>query len=131
MVRHAVSPRRRRAVVALGGLYLRGADGLPVSASTRAPAASRRPAMGSATSRSAPGEDTVLAKIEQDGGNVLRSAFLHGTLAVPVVAFDGTPAGLSADGSTLVLIKPRVAFPRARTTFVVVAAEALRVRASG
>ena len=47
---------------------------------------------------------------------------------MPVVALDGSAAGLSADGSTLVLIKPRVAFPRARTTFVVVAATELRVR---
>ena len=47
---------------------------------------------------------------------------------MPVVALDGSAAGLSADGSTLVLIKPRVAFPRARTTFVVVAAKELRVR---
>ena len=58
------------------------------------------------------GEGTSLAKIEQDGGEVLRSAFLPGKLAVPVVALNGSAAGLSADGSTLVLIKPRVAFPQ-------------------
>jgi hypothetical protein len=44
------------------------------------------------------------------------------------VAYDGSPSGLSADGRTLVLINPRVRFPREHTTFAVIDTRTLRVR---
>ena len=47
---------------------------------------------------------------------------------MPVVALDHTAAGLSTDGSTLVLINPRRTFPRARTSFVVLGAKSLRTQ---
>ena len=50
---------------------------------------------------------------------------MPGALTVPVVALDGSPSGLSADGRTLVLIRPRPAFPRARTRFAVLGARRL------
>jgi hypothetical protein len=46
---------------------------------------------------------------------------------VPVVAYDGSASGLAADGRTLVLIRPRVAFPRRTTTFAVLGTERLRL----
>jgi hypothetical protein len=59
---------------------------------------------------------------------VLASRIVPGRFTIPAVAYDGSAAGLSADGKTLVLIRPRRAFPRLRTVFAVVDAERLRVR---
>ena len=69
-----------------------------------------------------------MAAVEAVGGRVLRSRFLPGRFTVPVVAYDGSASGLSADGSTLVLIRPRIAFPRRTTTFAVLGAQSLRPR---
>jgi hypothetical protein len=71
---------------------------------------------------------TVLARVRRDGGQVLQSRVLRGTFTIPAVALDGSASGLSADGRTLVLIRPRPAFPRARTVFAVLDARLLRVR---
>src|SRR5262245_44226759 len=54
------------------------------------------------------GKGTLLLKIEQDGGRVAESRLLSGAYAVPLVAYDGSSGGLSADGGTLVLIRPRL-----------------------
>jgi hypothetical protein len=70
---------------------------------------------------------TVLAQIEQDGGRVLRSRFVGGRYTIPAVALDGTASGISADGKTLVLIRPRVTFPQAATQLAIVDARRLRV----
>ena len=66
------------------------------------------------------GPDTVLAEVARRGHTVRNSRLVTGRLAVPAVAYDGTPGGLSADGRRLALIKPRVAFPRRSTRFVLV-----------
>jgi hypothetical protein len=76
----------------------------------------------------AAGRDTLVARVRRDGGQVVRSTLLPGKFTVPAVALDGSASGLSADRRTLVLIKPRAAFPRARTPFVVLDARRLRVR---
>lgn len=68
---------------------------------------------------------TAVARI---GSSVYASRLLDGHYTVPVVALDHTAAGLSTDGSTLVLINPRRSFPRARTSFVVLDAKSLRTR---
>lgn len=47
------------------------------------------------------------------------SRALKGRFTVPAVALDGSPSGLSADGSTLALIKPRRSFPQSKTKLVV------------
>jgi hypothetical protein len=59
---------------------------------------------------------------------VLRYTQLRGAFTIPAVAYDGSAAGLSADGRTLVLIQPRVSFPRARTAFAVLDTKMLRLR---
>jgi hypothetical protein len=59
---------------------------------------------------------------------VLTSTVMPGTLTIPAVAYDGSASGLSADGRTLGLIQPRVSFPRAETTLMVVDARQLRFR---
>jgi hypothetical protein len=72
--------------------------------------------------------DTLVARVAQAGGQVLDSRFLPGRFTVPAVAYDGSADGLSADGRTLVLIRPRARFPRAETAFAILDAQRLRVR---
>jgi hypothetical protein len=69
------------------------------------------------------GKDTQLLRIEQDGGEVTGARTIKGEFTIPLVALDGTAAGLSADGETLALIAPRSQyrrFPRRETSFVIV-----------
>jgi hypothetical protein len=74
------------------------------------------------------GGRTVVAKVERDGGRASRWVFLPGAYTVPAVALDGSPAGLSADGRTLVLIRPRVTFPQRTTRLAILDARTLRAR---
>jgi hypothetical protein len=71
------------------------------------------------------GKTTVL-KITANGGQIARSRTIAGELSVPLVAYNGTAGGLSADGDTLALIRPRVSFPRRTTDFTIVDTETLR-----
>ena len=117
------------AVVVLGLAPARaGADGLPVdgvdagrSGVALAGGAVRYVTLGA-------GRDTVVARVARDGGEVLRSRVLPGRLTIPAVALDATASGLSANGRTLVLIRPRRQFPQARTRFALLAARRLAVR---
>jgi hypothetical protein len=72
------------------------------------------------------GRDTVLARMSPGGGQVVASTLLHGTFTIPAVAYDASAGGLSADGKTLVVIQPRVSFPRARTALMAVDTRQLR-----
>jgi hypothetical protein len=63
------------------------------------------------------GEKTLVAYFRRDY-QARNGRVLDGRLAVPAVAYDGTPGGLSADGERLALIEPRVRFPRKDTRFV-------------
>ena len=74
------------------------------------------------------GADTMIERTVQNGGAVSRSTILRGDFTIPAVGIDGSASGLSADGSTLVLIRPRPSFPRRTTELVVLDAERLRVR---
>jgi hypothetical protein len=74
------------------------------------------------------GRNTVLARVNTNGGEVARSRFLRGSFMIPAVANDGSASGLSADGETLVLIRPRAGFPAARTRFAIVDSRGLRPR---
>jgi hypothetical protein len=74
------------------------------------------------------GPNTLVASIYRDGGLLQASTTLPGSFTVPAVAQDGTTTGLSADGRTLVLVRPRVAYPQRRTRLAVLDATSLRVR---
>jgi hypothetical protein len=76
----------------------------------------------------AAGGSTAAVRIATGTGEIQRSTELRGDYGVPLVAYDGTPSGLSADGETLVLIRPRVGFPRQTTSLAVLDADRLRVR---
>jgi len=70
--------------------------------------------------------ETVVMTISTDGGEIKDYTIRNGTFTVPAVAVDGTPSGISADGETLALIKPRESFPRRTTEFIVYQADRLR-----
>jgi hypothetical protein len=48
-------------------------------------------------------KSTIVAAVRARDGHVLRSKVVRGSYGVPLVAYDGTPGGLSGDGSSLVL----------------------------
>jgi hypothetical protein len=72
--------------------------------------------------------NTLLMQIERETATLLAARPLRGAYEIPVVAYDGTAGGLSADGTTLLLITPRKRFPRAKTTFAVFDTQSLRLR---
>jgi hypothetical protein len=74
-----------------------------------------------------PGAATLVERTARSGGRLLEFQRVQGNFTIPAVAYDGSASGLSADGSTLVLIEPRVAFPRRETRFAVLDARNLRV----
>jgi hypothetical protein len=74
------------------------------------------------------GRDTKLIETASGGLGAVRSVRLAGRFSVPVVAYDGSPSGLSADGRTLVLINPRTSLRRRTTTLAIVDASSLRLR---
>jgi hypothetical protein len=104
------------------------ADGLPVPVDDAGPTGIAS-ADGSARFVTVPaGRGTVVERVNQRGGAIAASAFVRGKLTIPVVALDGTPGGLSHDGRTLVLIRPRSGFPRATTTLAILGAHGLGLR---
>jgi hypothetical protein len=74
------------------------------------------------------GHVTRIERRSADGHRLLGTGMLLGRFDIPVVAFDGSPSGLSGDGRTLVLIRPRTTFPQAHTSLAVVDTGGLRVR---
>jgi hypothetical protein len=75
------------------------------------------------------GRRTAVLAQRTASGAVTSRVELRGRFAVPLVAYDSTAGGLSADGRTLVLIRPRQRFPRAVTTFAVLSPQPqLRLR---
>jgi len=77
----------------------------------------------------ATGSGTVVEAVRRQGGRVLRYSMVPGSYGIPTVAFDGTTAGLSHDGSTLVLSDVATsAQPKKTSSFAVVAVPQLRLR---
>jgi hypothetical protein len=76
------------------------------------------------------GAGTDLSAVRITDGRVLRTASLAASWGIPLVAFDGTPDGLSADGRTLVLgsASPQTTPLRTESRFLVVDASTLRSR---
>jgi hypothetical protein len=102
------------------------ADGLPANGVDAAPVSAPGGSVEYLTRR-ARGATLVVARERGGRGErVLRRLRLPGTFAVPAVAYDGSPGGLSADGRTLILIRPRARFPRTSTTLAVLDAKRLR-----
>ena len=65
------------------------------------------------------GGRTLVYAVELPSGRLAGQAVVRGGFAIPAVAIDGTPSGLAADGSRLVVIRPRQRFPRRRTQLAI------------
>jgi hypothetical protein len=74
------------------------------------------------------GKNTLVARIERGSGKVRATRIHRGHLTIPAVAYDGSAAGVSADGLRLVLIVPRPTFPRATTTFAILDTSELKIQ---
>lgn len=104
------------------------ADGLPVPFDAGDNIGISSPEADVRYSTVAAGDDTVALRVLTGTGEIQRTTQLRGDWGVPLVAYDSTPSGLSADGRTLVLIRPRTGFPRRTTEFAVFDAEGLELR---
>jgi hypothetical protein len=112
-------------LIVLGGATSRApADGLPVPMDGSAVTTTIAPGGEGPRYATVPaGKGTQLLRIDQDGGEVTGTRAIDGDFTIPLVALDGTAAGLSADGTTLALITPRTnfrRFPREQTSFLIV-----------
>jgi hypothetical protein len=74
------------------------------------------------------GRRTVVTSVYRDGGLLQSHVSLAGAFTVPAVAQNGSTTGLSADGQTLVLVRPRLTYPQRRTRLAVLDAASLRLR---
>jgi hypothetical protein len=117
------------ALVAAGaGAASARADGLPVLGVDAGPGGVAG-STGDARYVTLPaGKNTVVARVDPKGGRIVASRFLTGTFTVPAVAYDGSSGGLSGDGRTLILIRPRLAFPRARTPLLALGTKSFVLR---
>jgi hypothetical protein len=71
---------------------------------------------------------TAIAEIDRATGTVTSSAALRGAWGIPQVAFDGSTAGISAGGQTLVLAQNRQVFYPRRSRFALVNPVTMRVQ---
>ena len=74
------------------------------------------------------GRGTLLERLSVKSGRLLRTHYLKGHRGIPMVALDGTPGGLSADGRTLVLSSPRPSYPQRTSTLYLTNAGNLTLR---
>jgi hypothetical protein len=114
------------AVVAAAAPVTASGDGLPAVGIDARPLSAPAGKVEYTTERGRRGHTRLIESARY--GGPLRQRRLRGAFAIPAVAYDGSPAGVSADGRTLVLISPRTRFPRRATTFAVVDARRLAVR---
>src|SRR4051794_20104959 len=127
--------RRPLATALLGALLLAlpaagaAADGLPVLGTDVGAAGVTVPGVDARmVALQIPG-GTLVERIATATGSVVANRFLPRALTIPAVAYDATAGGLSADGRTIVLIRPRTSFPQRRTSLVIAAARHLGIRA--
>jgi LPXTG-motif cell wall-anchored protein len=104
------------------------ADGLPANGVDAAPVSAPGGSVEYLTRRATRRRATLVVARERGGERILGRLRLAGSFAVPAVAYDGSAGGLSADGTTLILIRPRSGFPRSDTTLAVLDAKRLRPR---
>jgi hypothetical protein len=96
-----------------------GADGLPLPVDGADDASVGSPDGPYRYAAVSNGGQTTVLQIVADGGRIVRSRTIAGEFSVPLVAYDATASGLSSNGDSLVLIRPRKGFPRENTDLVV------------
>jgi hypothetical protein len=75
-----------------------------------------------------PGNGVTVVRAVNHSGRALRSVTVRGNMGFPLVAFDGTVEGLSADRRTLVLAPQRNVVHRKNSSFALVDVPRLKVR---
>ena len=75
-----------------------------------------------------PGGGTTVVRAINGSGRVLRSVTVRGNMGFPLVAFDGSVEGLSADGRTLVVAPQRNTMYRKSSSFAALDVPSLKVR---
>jgi hypothetical protein len=101
------------------------ADGAPLGSLTAGPRGVLEPGGGARLAALPTSRGTVVTRSRTHGGRVVRAGVLDGSWGVPLVAYDWTSGGLSADGSTLVLTSP---FAHGHSTFAVVDARRFELK---
>lgn len=71
---------------------------------------------------------TILVRVSRPDGTVAAYGVIRGDYSIPAVAYDGTAAGVSRDGRTVLLVHPRRTFPQRRTRFALVDTHRFAVR---
>ena len=74
------------------------------------------------------GRNTVVSRLRVADASVARHRTIPGAFTIPAVAYDQSASGLSHDGRTLVLIRPRTTIPQRRTHLLVLDATRFRVQ---
>lgn len=110
------------AFAVIGNVPSASADGLPVPGVTVPSGGLPGPNGTHYMTSSDQGKTTVR---EFGKAGTVRSRTIPGRFTIPAVGLDGTPSGISADGSTLALIRPRTSFPQSRTHLVILDAHKL------
>jgi hypothetical protein len=127
MIGRAVKAALLTVTVAGSGASIAQADGLPVLGFST-PVRGVRALDGTRRYQARPRGNKTLVTAASRSGRALARTVLAGRFDVPVVAYDGSSSGLSANGGTLVLIRPRVTFPQRSTALMILAARTLRPR---
>ena len=127
--------RLRIAVALAAGTCVAGpapgaaADGLPIVGIVDTTSQGVLNASGAQRYLAASGraDETLVMRVATGSGQLLRHTWIAGEYSVPGVAIDGDTSGISEDGRTLVLIRPRITFPQRETSLAVLDAERLSV----
>ncbi len=118
---HARAGAAVAALALLGPAAPAAADGLPLPVDD-SPSGVTAPDGETRYLSVALGDRTAILGQRTSDGAVVRRANLRGFYGIPLVAYDSSAGGISADGRTLVLINPRKGFPRKETTFALMTA---------
>ena len=73
------------------------------------------------------GGSTLLERVATGSGQVMGSTWLKGIYSVPGVTVNGDTSGISENGRSLVLIRPRIGFPQNETVMALIDPSSLKV----
>lgn len=105
-----------------------GADGLPVPGGVDTTNQGVISSTGAQRFLAFPRDgSTLLERVATGSGQVMGSTWLKGVYSVPGVTVNGDTSGISENGRSLVLIRPRIGFPQNETVMALVDPSSLRV----
>ncbi len=105
-----------------------GADGLPVPGGVDTTNQGVISSTGAQRFLAFPrGGSTLLERVATGSGQVMGSSWLKGIYSVPGVTVNGDTSGISQNGRSLVLIRPRIGFPQRETVMALIDPSSLRV----